>query len=220
MAPKKKKTEDEKIISLKLKEIKVASDKAESKKEDIYLVNQALKGNQSAYDKLMKKYKSTISFVLLRIIQDKNEVEDVVQEVFINTFRSLKTYKKQYSFFSWIYKIAMNKGIDYLRKKKLQTFSINKPISTKDGDLQFELPDSTYEPDKFLIASERAALVNWAINQLPPKYKKVIIMRHQEEKDYAEIAKELKLPIGTVKVHIFRARELLNKYLRNKIHHY
>ncbi|RCK75225.1 MAG: RNA polymerase sigma factor SigW [Ignavibacteriae bacterium] len=221
--PKKKnipKIEDEQIINLKLKELKLASDKIESRKEDIALVNQALRGNQAAYEKLMKKYKSTISFVLLRIIQDKNEVEDIVQEVFINTFKSLKTYKKQYSFFSWIYKIAMNKGIDYLRKKKLQTFSIDKPIKTKDGDLHFELPDSTYEPDKQLIASERAALVHWAIEQLPAKYKKVIIMRHQEEKDYAEIAKELKLPIGTVKVHIFRARELLNKYLKNRIRHY
>lgn len=221
--PKRKKiqnSEDDKIISLRLKQIKLASNKAESKKEDIQLVEQALKGNQFAYDKLMKKYRSTISFVLLRIIQDKSEVEDIVQEVFINTFKSLNTYKKQYSFFSWIYKIALNKGIDYLRKKKLQTFSINKPINTKNGEMQFELPDSTYEPDKQIIASERAALVQWAIEQLPAKYKKVIIMRHQEEKDYAEIAKELKLPIGTVKVHIFRARELLNKYLRNKIRHY
>lgn len=219
--PRKKKIQtDDKIISLKLKEIKIASDKAESKKEDIQLVEQALKGNQAAYERLMKKYKSTISFVLLRIIQDKSEVEDIVQEVFINTFKSLSTYKKQYSFFSWIYKIAMNKGIDYLRKKKLQTFSIDKPISTKNGELQLEIPDSTYEPDKQIIASERAAIVQWAIEQLPAKYKKVIIMRHQEEKDYSEIAKELKLPIGTVKVHIFRARELLNKYLRNKIRHY
>ncbi len=215
-----KKTEEEKLINLKLKEIQLASDKAESKREDIQLVEQALKGNQAAYDRLIKKYKSTISFVLLRIIQDKNEVEDIVQEVFINTFRSLNTYKKQYSFFSWIYKIAMNKGIDYLRKKKLQTFSIDKPINTKNGELQFELPDSTYEPDKQIISSERAAIVQWAIDQLPPKYKRVIIMRHQEEKDYAEIAKELKLPVGTVKVHIFRARELLNKYLKNKIRYY
>lgn len=216
----KKSSKEQSLIDIKIKQLKIAANKAESKKEDIFLVNQALKGNQSAYEKLMKKYKPPISFMLLKFVQDKDEIEDMVQEVFINTFKALKTYKREYSFFSWIYKIAMNKGIDNLRKKKIHALSINKPIETKDGSLYYELPDSTYEPDRHIIAKEKAALVQWAIEQLPAKYKRVIIMRHQEEKDYSEIAKELKLPIGTVKVHIFRARELLNKYLKNKIHHY
>lgn len=199
---------------------KVPTERMESRKEDIRLINQALRGNQSAYESLMKKYKATITHLLFRIIQDPDEINDVVQEVFINAFRSLKSYKREYSFFSWIYKIALNKGIDYLRKKKLQTFSIDKPIDSFNGDYKFEIPDSTYEPDKHIIAAQRSTLIEEAINMLPPKYKKVIIMRHQEEKDYAEIAKELKMPIGTVKVHIFRARELLNKFLKNKIGHY
>jgi RNA polymerase sigma factor (sigma-70 family) len=97
---------------------------------------------------------------------------------------------------------------------------LDKPIESDESDYRYEVPDSTYEPDKSIIEKERATFIQQAIDKLPAKYRKVIIMRHQEEKDYGEIAKELKLPIGTVKVHIFRARELLNKYLRNKIGHY
>ena len=197
-----------------------SAEKIESRKEDLKLINLALDGDQSAYVRLMKKYKGTINHVLLRVVQDPDEVEDITQEVFINAFKSLKSFKKEYSFFSWIYKIALNKGIDSLRKKKTPTFSLDKPIESNESDYRFEVPDSTYEPDKSIIAKERATFIQQAIDRLPAKYRKVIIMRHQEEKDYGEIAKELKLPIGTVKVHIFRARELLNKYLRNKIGHY
>ncbi len=196
------------------------AEKIESQKEDVRLINKALRGDQAAYLRLVNKYKPTITYLLYRIVQDKDDVEDIVQEVFINTFRALESFKKEYSFFSWIYKIALNKGIDYIRKKKLKTFSINKPIATKDGEVQYEVPDSTYEPDKHIIASEKSSLIQTAIDKLPHKYRRVIIMRHMEEKDYSEIAEELKLPIGTVKVHIFRARELLNKYLRHKIRHY
>lgn len=209
-------------MAREIKSNRIISDaeKIVSQKEDVRLINKALRGDQAAYQRLVNKYKPTITYVLYRIVQDKDDVEDIVQEVFINTFRALKSFKKEYSFFSWIYKIALNKGIDYLRKKKLKTFSIDKPISSKDGEFQYEVPDSTYEPDKHIIASEKSALIQAAIDKLPPKYKRVIIMRHMEEKDYSEIAEELKLPIGTVKVHIFRARELLNKYLRHKIRHY
>ena len=208
-------------ISIKPMQITPPSaEKIESRKEDLRLINLALDGDQSAYVRLMKKYKGTINHVLFRVVQDPDEVEDITQEVFINAFKSLKSFKKEYSFFSWIYKIALNKGIDYLRKKKIPTFSLDKPIESNESDYRFEVPDSTYEPDKSIIAKERATFIQQAIDRLPAKYRKVIIMRHQEEKDYGEIAKELKLPIGTVKVHIFRARELLNKYLRNKIGHY
>jgi RNA polymerase sigma factor (sigma-70 family) len=208
-------------ISIKPMQLPAPSaEKIESRKEDLKLINLALDGDQSAYVRLMKKYKSTINHVLFRVVQDPDEVEDITQEVFINAFKSLKSFKKEYSFFSWIYKIALNKGIDYLRKKKIQTLSLDKPIESEESDYRYEVPDSTYEPDKSIIAKERATFIQQAIDKLPAKYRKVIIMRHQEEKDYGEIAKELKLPIGTVKVHIFRARELLNKYLRNKIGHY
>ena len=119
-----------------------------------------------------------------------------------------------------MYKIATNNSIDYIRKKKLQMYSIDKPIESKDSDFAFELPDETAEADKHLISGQRAQLVREAINQLPEKYRQVIMLRHAEERSYEEIAKMLKLPIGTVKAHIFRARELLYKQLRHRIKQY
>ncbi len=194
--------------------------KLDSRKEDMRLIHEALRGNQTAYKKLLKKYHDQIFHLISRIIHRKEQVEDLTQEVFVKAFASLKNFNEEYAFSTWLYKIATNSSIDYIRKKKLDTFSIDKPIAADESEYTFELPDTTYQPDKSIIQRQRAHLIEEAINILPEKYKRVIILRHTEERDYAEIAKLLKLPIGTVKAHIFRARELLNKYLRDKISHY
>jgi len=194
--------------------------KIDSRKEDRQLIHAAIKGDQPAYKRLMKKYHDQISNLIFRIIHRREQVEDLTQEVFIKAFASLKSFNEEYAFSTWLYKIATNSSIDYIRKKKLSTFSIDKPIAMEESDSTYELPDSTYEPDKHIIQRQKIHIIQEAINQLPEKYKRVIIMRHSEERDYTEIAKALKLPIGTVKAHIFRARELLNKYLRDKISHY
>jgi RNA polymerase sigma factor (sigma-70 family) len=198
----------------------VAERRFASRKEDTQLIRDALKGNQKSYKRLMNKYHDQIAHVIYRITHNREQIEDLTQEVFIKAFASLKSFDFKFAFSTWLYKIATNSSIDYLRKKKLATFSIDKPIAMEESDATFELPDSRYEPDKHIIQKQRAAILQEAIEQLPEKYKRVILMRHSEERDYSEIAKMLKLPIGTVKAHIFRARELLNKYLRDKISHY
>ena len=194
--------------------------KLDSRDEDAKLIHEALRGHQTAYKQLMRKYHDQISNLIFRMIHHKEQVEDLTQEVFIKAFASLKSFNEEYAFSTWLYKIATNSSIDYIRKRKLNTFSIDKPIAMEEGDYTFELPDTTYQPDKSIIQRQRATLIEEAIAMLPEKYKRVIILRHTEERDYSEIAKILKLPIGTVKAHIFRARELLNKYLRSKIRHY
>jgi len=194
--------------------------KLDSRAEDSRLIAGAIAGNQVAYRALMKKYHDPICNLLYRMIREKDEVEDLAQEAFIKAFQSLASFNEEYAFSTWLFKIATNNCIDYIRKRKLQTFSIDKPIESKDGEFSFEIPDSTYEPDRELIAGQRSRLLEEAIKSLPPKYRTVILMRHSEEKDYAEIAKELRLPIGTVKAHIFRAREMLYKNLRKKIQLY
>jgi RNA polymerase sigma factor, sigma-70 family len=194
--------------------------KLDSRAEDSRLIAAAIAGNQSAYRALMKKYHDPICNLLYRMIREKDEVEDLTQEAFIKAFQSLSSFNEEFAFSTWLFKIATNNCIDYIRKRKLQTFSIDKPIESNDGEFSFEIPDSTYEPDRDLIARQRTKLLDQAIKSLPPKYRTVILMRHSEEKDYAEIAKELRLPIGTVKAHIFRAREMLYKNLRKKIQLY
>ena len=154
------------------------------------------------------------------MLRNREEVEDLVQEAFIKAFTSLANFNEEYAFSTWLYKIATNNAIDHIRKKKLQTFSIDKPLESADSDFTFELPDTELEPDEEMIDSQRKKMLQEAMNALPPKYRQVIILRHVEEKEYAEIARILKLPLGTVKAHIFRAREMLYKRLRDKMRHY
>ncbi|MFN0157412.1 MAG: RNA polymerase sigma factor [Bacteroidota bacterium] len=192
----------------------------DSRSEDTRIIQAALKGDDKAYKLLMNKYHDAIFSFVYRMIHDREQVEDLTQEAFIKAFASLKSFNEEYAFSTWLYKIATNNSIDYIRKRKLQTFSIDKPIESKDSEYSFEISDDSYEADKEMISDQRSVLLNKAIATLPEKYRKVIQLRHVDEKSYEEIADELHLPIGTVKAHIFRARELLYKQLRKRIRHY
>jgi RNA polymerase sigma factor (sigma-70 family) len=194
--------------------------RAESREEDASLIKRALKGDQKAFKRLRVKYYDAIYNAIYRMIRDKEEVTDLTQEAFIKAFTSLSSFNDEYAFSTWLFKIATNNSIDYIRRRKLQTFSIDKPIESKDSDYTFEIPDTTYEADSELISGQRRKFLEDAISSLPPRYRQVIILRHVEEKEYQEIAKLLGLPLGTVKAHIFRARELLYKKLRDKMRNY
>ena len=193
---------------------------SDSRRQDSEIIEEALRGNQAAYQKLMRKYHDAIYMLIYRMVREKAEVEDLTQEAFIKAFASLRNFNNEYAFSTWLYKIATNNSIDYIRKKKLQPFSLDKPVDSDQDQYTYEVPDTSYEPDKPLIERQRASFLDEAINALPEKYRRVIILRHKEERDYREIARILHLPLGTVKAHLFRARELLNKHLRNKIHHF
>lgn len=193
-----------------------SSSPSESSEQDRELVERALGGDESAYHALVEKYQNALYHHIRRIVRDRAEIEDLVQESFIKAFSALESYSTQYAFSTWLYKIATNHAIDFLRKKRLRTQSIDKPIKTKEGEMEVELPDTTYRPDRHIVEDQRKTLIQEAIDALPQKYYRVIVLRHQHEKSYEEIARELDLPLGTVKAHIFRARELLNKYLRDK----
>lgn len=203
-----------------MKDEKASEIQSKSKLEDISLIEEALAGKQSAYDKLMKKYYQHIYNLIYKMIFKKEDVEDLTQEAFIKAFNSLQHFDRQFAFSTWLYKIATNNSIDYLRKKKLNTFSIDKEIESEDSDYKFDIPDTDYVPDNKIIEDQRKKVLEDAIENLPEKYRQVITMRHKQEKEYEEIAKELNLPLGTVKAHIFRGRELLNKYLKDKIKNY
>lgn len=203
-----------------MKDEKASEIQSKSKLEDISLIEEALAGKQSAYDKLMKKYYQHIYNLIYKMIFKKEDVEDLTQEAFIKAFNSLKHFDRQFAFSTWLYKIATNNSIDYLRKKKLNTFSIDKEIESEESDYKFDIPDTDYVPDTKIIEDQRRKVLEDAIESLPEKYRQVITMRHKQEKEYEEIAKELNLPLGTVKAHIFRGRELLNKYLKDKIKNY
>ncbi|CUS99209.1 RNA polymerase sigma factor [Candidatus Chrysopegis kryptomonas] len=187
---------------------------------DTELVKLAINGDETAYVELMNRYRKKVEVIVLKIVKQKSEVEDLVQEIFTKAFTSISTFKSEFSFSTWLYKIATNHCIDFVRKRKISTFSLDEDYELEEDTIQREIPDWSQTPDRELFEKQRNEIIHQAINSLPEHYRKVIIMRHFEDKSYEEIAKELKLPIGTVKVHIFRARELLYKKLKDKLKHY
>lgn len=189
----------------------------QQKKEDFKLIHNAVNGEQKAFEMLMQRYQSQIYNLMFKMVHSVDEAEDLVQEAFMKAFSSLMNFNYEYAFSTWLFKIASNNCIDHLRKKKLQTFSIDAPVTYKDDEYHFEIPDLTYYPDKDLIRRERSDLIRTAIDDLPERYREVIMLRHTEELSYEEISDQLGVPIGTVKARLFRAREMLNQFLKDKI---
>ncbi len=184
---------------------------------DIELIERALSGDQQAYREILKRYRAPLYNLLFRMVRNKMETEDLVQEAFIKAFGSLATFNDEYAFSTWLYKIAINNCIDHFRKKRLKTYSLDKPIDSKNGEIRREFPDPTYQPDKALLSKEKDKLIEEAIQNLPEKYRISIVLRHNEDKSYEEISQILNIPLGTVKARIFRAREMLKKQLKNKL---
>ena len=193
-----------------------ASAPSASSEQDRRLIERALAGEQAAYEALVQKYERGLTHHIRRLVRRPDDVEDLVQETYIKAFGALDTYAPQFAFSTWLYKIATNHAIDYLRKRRVPTVSLDKPVQTREGEMQIEVADSTFRPDRPIVEDQRKTILQEAVDALPEKYHRVIVMRHQQEMAYEEIAEQLGLPLGTVKAHIFRARELLNKYLRDK----
>lgn len=187
-------------------------DASESSLEDDQYVQRAIGGDQDAFKMLMNKYQKPLYYHIVKMVKNHEQIEDIIQESFVKAFSNLGSYNTNYAFSTWLYRITTNHTIDYLRKKKLQTTSINEPVRAKDGEMQFQIVGSA-ETDRKIIRKERKKIVSEAIENLPEKYREVIQMRHLEEMSYQEISEELDLPLGTVKAHIFRAREMLYKAL-------
>ncbi len=183
---------------------------------DRILIHRALQGDQKAYEELMAKYRGSVLNLVQRMIDSRQEAEDIVQETFIKAFQALTSFNEEYAFSTWLFKIATNHCIDVLRKRKLQTFSLDRPVRTKDGEVHRDFADRSYSPDQDAETAEHTRLILQAIEELPEKYRTVINLRHREDCSYEEIAELLHIPIGTVKARIFRAREMLKKKLKEK----
>ena len=184
------------------------------KEENDQLIRKALSGDQSAYEGLMKRYHHGIYVMIYQMIKNREETEDLVQETFMKAFNALRFYNAQFAFSTWLYKIAYNNCIDAIRKRKLKTLPLDRPIQHSDGESAQDIRDDSTSPDKDYLYAEKRQHIQEAIDGLPAIYREVIRLRHQEERSYEEISEMLKLPIGTVKARIFRAREELKQKLR------
>jgi RNA polymerase sigma-70 factor (ECF subfamily) len=182
---------------------------------DKKLIAEALTGNQDAYRTLMERHRPAIFHIVFKFVREKEATADLVQETFMKAFASLETYRSEYKFSTWLYRIAANSAIDFLRKQRIKTLSLDSSMVDYDDRSEYDVPDLTYHPEKDLEERERRFSIQEAIDSLPEKYRQVIIYRHKDDRSYEEIAAALDIPIGTVKARIFRARELLKKKLKS-----
>lgn len=188
------------------------SDKAQY---DFLLVEAALKGEEKAFAKLMSRYKDAIYFMLLKMVNNKNDAEDLTIEAFGKAFKNLHQYSPNYAFSTWLFKIATNNCIDFLRKRRGVYVSIENNQENGDNDSPIKLRSTEPDPEEKLIRIQKAILMRRIVHRLKPRYRILVELRYFREFSYEEIAKELNLPLGTVKAQLFRAREMLFKMIES-----
>lgn len=183
------------------------------KEEDIQLVARARTGDERAFRALLDKYERAVFSICLRMVRNRDEAADLAQESFIKVFGSLDRYNPAYAFSSWLFKITSNLCIDYLRKRKVDTLPMDQPIDGEKGEIQRQYAAADPTPDEVLDRREKMVRLEGAIAALPDHYRIMLILRHQEDLSYEEIADHLSIPLGTVKARIHRAREMLKGLL-------
>lgn len=189
--------------------------------EDFDLIDKAVnEKDQSAYATLMKRYKKAVYFMILKMIRDADDAEDLTMEAFAKAFRNLERFKKDYTFSTWLFRIATNNTIDFIRKKKLKTMSLNTTMSDDGGNsVNIDVEDDDNNPQDEFIRSQRIEMVRIFVDKLPAKYRKLVQLRYFDELSYEEIALELDKPLGTVKAQLHRSRELLYEIASGKEKH-
>ena len=190
---------------------------SEKAQVDFKLVQQAVKGDQKAYAELMSRYKDSIYFMLLKMVNNRDDAEDLTIEAFGKAFKNLHQYTPDFAFSTWLFEIATNNCIDFIRRKRKYTFSIDKSMENDSGqEMQFEIKSPMLDPEEKMIKKQKAALMRDVVEKLKPRYKRLVELRYFQERSYEEIADELQLPLGTVKAQLFRAREFLYQILKNQ----
>ncbi len=189
--------------------------------EDFNLIDKATSDHdESAYAELMKRYKKPVYHMILKMVRNVDDAEDLTIEAFAKAFKNLHRFKKDYTFSTWLFRIATNNAIDFIRKKKLETLSLNSSFKDDSGDsITIDVEDNDPNPMEEAIKSQRNELVRLFVTKLPPKYQRLVRLRYFDEMSYDEIAKELEAPLGTVKAQLHRARELLYDLVKGKEQH-
>lgn len=186
-------------------------------KRDYELVQKALNGDQSAFGALLDNYRESVYFLLLKIVRNPDDSEDLTIESFDKAFRNLENYVPTHAFSTWLFRIATNNGIDFIRKKRISTFSLDQEIYNEKGDhfsmnFKSDIPD----PEKEIINEQAKQQIREIVSKLHPRYRQLIELRYFEELSYEEIAEKLQLPEGTIKSQLFRARNLLYNIIKKQ----
>jgi len=184
---------------------------------DQEVVALARQGREAAYRELIRRYERPVFSLIYRMVRDRALAEDLAQDTFVKVLNALETYRAEYKFSSWIFKIANNVAIDQLRRREVDTLSLDgAPDAVTRDDIEataLQATDRTETPLAELESRELGQLIEGAIAKLRPEYRACILLRHVEGRSYEEIAEALDLPLGTVKTYIHRARHELRAYL-------
>ncbi len=178
--------------------------------DELKLIQEFNEGNEQAFNPLVLRYKEKIYWIVRRMIPDHDEADDVTQNVFIKAYQSLNTFKGESSFYTWIYRIAINLSLNEIRRRKIRkTFSLDEEIH--------QVSSTDAHPLEMMEREERTKLIQEAIDLLPEKQKKVFLLRYYEELPYEEIAKILKTSVGGLKANYFHAVKKIGEHIKNEI---
>ena len=180
---------------------------------DIDLVEHAIAGNQKAYAELMERYREPIYFMLLKMVNNASDAEDLTIEAFGKAFKNIKQYTTNFAFSTWLFKIASNNAIDFMRRKKLNNISIDETMHDSDM-IPVNIRSEQPTPEESMISEQKIMMLRKIVSSLKPRYRRLVELRYFHEYTYEEISAEMGLPIGTVKAQLFRARELLQELLK------
>lgn len=175
------------------------------------------KGDEKAFSDLLNLYREPLYLMLLKMTNDPVEADDLTIEAFSKAFRSLHLYSPTHAFSTWLFTIASNNCIDFIRKKRLNTISINNVYNNDEeekSEMQIASSNPTHEEE--VITEQRIKIMRQAVQLLKPRYRRLVEMRYFEELSYDEISEKMNLPLGTVKAQLFRARDLLYNILKDR----
>lgn len=190
------------------------SDKA---KRDFELIKLAKEGDQSAFAQLLGYYRESLYYLLLKMVNSKEDAEDLTIETFEKAFRKIDTYKPSYAFSTWLFRIATNHGIDFLRtsEKKMVNVSIDENFNSEDNyHKKIVITENEPNPEEKIVSIQKKDILKRIIQKLPVDYRRILVLRYFEEYTYGEISEKLNLPLGTVKARLHRSRELLISTLK------
>jgi RNA polymerase sigma-70 factor (ECF subfamily) len=181
--------------------------------DDQDVVQAVLNGQQHRFAELVDRYQTQIVNYVCRMLGNYEDAVDLSQDVFLKAYSGLGSYRPQYPFPAWLFRIARNAAIDEIRKRRLATVSLDAPMEFDDGAASREVESPGLDPQDTYLGIEFADRVSAAIDQLPEKYREPIVLRHAADLSYEEIAEALELPIGTVRSRLNRARTQLRELL-------
>jgi RNA polymerase sigma-70 factor (ECF subfamily) len=197
--------------------MEVKSKLTDKAQRDYLLVRDALdNGNQKAYAELMNCYRDALYFMLLKMTNDPYDAEDLTIEAFGKAFKCLTLYTPDYAFSTWLFKIATNNCIDYLRSKKKNTVSLDTAFGNDSNEgYTRDVACETLNPEASCMEKQKALMMRKMVEKLKPNYRILVDLRYFQEHSYEEIAEELHLPLGTVKAQLFRARDMMYKLMKD-----